>query len=282
LRHLTACLAAGLLAGCATTSPPTSANAGRTLLFADEFDGTALDSSKWTVVGPDFWVNDEQQAYFDRPDTIALRDGKLFLTPRFEPSTDTNAQRKAPFVSGRITTKDKFDFTYGRAEARIRMPDAVGAWPAFWLLGNGPWPTTGEIDIMEYVGDKSWTGVAMHGPKYSGETPFVDRFYFPAGEDVTGWHTYAAEWSKDQVEFFVDGKLTYRVTKAMVSHYGRWAYDTPEHLILNFAMGGAYPGKVNGITQPYYGVPAETVEKVKRGELTMEVDWVRVWAPTKD
>lgn len=281
MRHFIASLAAGLLAACATTTKPPTDDTGRTLLFADEFDGTALDRAKWGVIGPDFWVNDEQQAYFDRPDTIAVRDGRLFLTPRFEPGTDTNAKRKADFVSGRITTKDKFDFTYGRAEARIRMPDAVGAWPAFWLLGNGAWPTTGEIDIMEYIGDKSWVGVAMHGPKYSGETPFVDRYYFPAGEDVTGWHTYAAEWSKDQVEFFVDGKLTYRVTRPMVENYGRWAFDTPEHLILNFAMGGVYPGKVNGITQPYYGIPAETVEKVKRGELTMEVDWVRVWAPAK-
>ena len=65
----------------------------------------------------------------------------------------------------------------------------------------------------------------------------------------------------------------------MVKPYGRWAYDEPEHVILNFAMGGVYPGKVNNIKQPYYGIPASTVEKVKRGELAMEVDWVRVWAP---
>ncbi|WP_375289644.1 family 16 glycosylhydrolase [Qipengyuania sp.] len=270
---------AGLLAGCATPMVSGAPDGDRRLLFSDEFNGTALDRSKWNVEGPDFWVNDEQQAYLDRPDTIAVRDGVLVLTPRFEPGTDPKAERKAPFVSGRINTSGKFDFTYGRAEARIRMPDAVGVWPAFWLLGNGPWPTTGEIDIMEYVGDKSWAGTAIHGPKYSGETPFVDRFYFPAGEDATGWHTYAAEWSKDQVEFFIDGRLTYRVTKPMVQNYGRWAFDNPEYVIINFAMGGAYPGKVNGITQPYFGVPAETVEKVKRGEVSMEVDWVRVWAP---
>lgn len=272
-----------LLAGCATTGATTSAlpdpTAGRTLLFADEFDGAALDRAKWSAVGPDFWVNQEQQAYFDRPDTIAVRGGSLWLTPRHEPGTDTHAQRKADFVSGRIVTKGKFDFTYGRAEARIRMPDAIGAWPAFWLLGNGRWPHTGEIDIMEYVGEKDWTGTAVHGPKYSGETPFVDRFYFPPGEDVTGWHVYAVEWTKDAIEFSIDNRITYRVTRPMVEHYGQWVFDQPEHVILNFALGGGYPFKVNGIKTPYHGMPAETAERVKRGELTMEVDWVRVWAP---
>lgn len=276
---VTVLLAALCLAGCATVTAAGSPAGGRALLFADEFDGAALDRSKWSVIGPEFWVNDEQQAYFDRPDVIAVRGGSLWLTPRFAPGIDTHARRKADFVSGRIVTQGKFDFTYGRAEARIRMPDAIGVWPAFWLLGNGDWPHTGAIDVMEYVGDKEWTGVAVHGPKYSGETPFVDRYYFPQGEDATGWHVYAAEWTKDEIEFFVDGRLTYRVTRPMVESYGRWAMDTRQHVILNFALGGAYPGKVNGIKQPYFGLPADTVERIKRGGLALEVDWVRVWAP---
>ena len=270
--------------GCATGAPAQPAPSQpaappRQLLFADEFDGSALDRSKWQVIGPDFWVNDEQQAYVDRPEVLAVKDGALVLTPRFAPGVDTHAKRKADFIAGRIESKGKFDFTYGRAEARIRMPDAVGVWPAFWLLGNGPWPTTGEIDVMEYVGEKDWTGVAMHGPKYSGETPFVDRFYFPPGEDATGWHVYAAEWKPTQVEFFIDGRLTYRVTRPMVENYGKWVFDNPEHVIVNFALGGAYPGKVNGIKQPYYGLPQATADRIKRGELSMEVDWVRVWGP---
>ena len=268
-----------VLAGCATVPAPGQSPAARALLFADEFDGTALDRSKWTAIGPDFWVNDEQQAYFDRPDVIEVRNGVLVLTPRYAPGVDTHAKRKADFVAGRLVTEGKFDFTYGRAEARIRMPDAVGVWPAFWLLGNGRWPHTGEIDIMEYVGEKDWTGTAMHGPGYSGETPFVDRFYFPPGEDVTGWHVYAAEWKPDSVEFYIDDRLPYRVTRPMVEKYGKWAFDQPEHVIVNFALGGAYPGKVNGIKQPYYGMPAETVERIKHGKLAMEVDWVRVYAP---
>ena len=284
-----------LAAGCGAASAPTSTAAPATapvaspsatnpaaprrLLFADEFEGAALDRAKWSVIGPDLWVNNELQVYLDRPEVIAVRGGSLVITPRYAAGTEGGKGRKADFISGRIVTRGKFDFTYGRAEARIRMPDAVGAWPAFWLLGNRDWPHSGEIDIMEYVGDKSWSAVAMHGPGYSGDTPFVKRFYFPAGEDVTGWHVYAAEWTKDAVEFFVDDRLVYRVTRAMVEPYGRWAYDEPEHVIVNFALGGNYPAGVNGIKEPYFGLPAATVEKVKRGELAMEVDWVRVWAP---
>ncbi|MGN3973677.1 glycoside hydrolase family 16 protein [Tsuneonella sp. SYSU-LHT278] len=268
------------LAACAAAAPPSSIpGAERRLLFSDEFDGTALDRSKWRVIGMDFWVNDEQQAYVDRPDVIAVRDGSLVLTPRHAPGIDTHPKRKADFIAGRIESKGKFDFTYGRAEARIRMPDAVGVWPAFWLLGNGPWPTTGEIDVMEYVGEKDWTGVAIHGPGYSGETPFVDRFYFPPGEDATGWHVYAAEWTPDTIEFYLDGRLTYRVTRKMVEHYGKWVFGNPEHVIVNFALGGAYPIKNNGVKAPHPGLPAQTAERIKRGELAMEVDWVRVYAP---
>lgn len=288
--------ALGLLANCAgggsppisQTSPPTAAPLAATptppageerLIFADEFTGPALDRAKWTAIGPDFWVNAEEQAYIDSPETIRVRseDGVLLLQPHHRPGTATPTGRRADFVSGRIVTQGKFDFTYGRAVARIRMPDARGVWPAFWLLGNGQWPQTGEIDIMEYVGEPGWTAVALHGPGYSGDTPLVERQYFPAGTDVTGWHEYEAEWDRDQIVFKVDGRPFYRVTKAMVEQHGRWAFDTPQHVILNFAVGGIYPYKVNNIETPYKGVPQSTVDRIKNGELFMEVDWVRVY-----
>ena len=261
---------------------------GRELLFADEFDAGSLDREKWITIGPDFWVNNEQQAYVDDPGVInflqdipGADDGVLMLRPVFSPGIDPKKDRNAPFVSGRIESKGKFDFTYGRAEARIRMPEAEGAWPAFWLLGNGKWPDTGEIDIMEYVGEKDWIGVALHGPGYSGETPLVNKYFFPEGIDVTDWHNYAVEWSEDKIEFLIDDRVIYRVTRPMVENYGKWRFDNPKYLILNFAMGGAYPFKTNGIKEPYNGVPAETVEKVKTGKVAMLVDWVRVWGPKK-
>ncbi|QIG53659.1 glycoside hydrolase family 16 protein [Altererythrobacter sp. BO-6] len=269
---------------------PISASAeARTLVFADEFDDGALDRSKWNVVGPEFWVNNEQQAYLDSPETIRFADdiegaegGVLVLRPVYKPGVDTRKDRKADFISGRINSQGKFDFTYGRAEARIKLPDATGVWPAWWLLGNGKWPETGEIDIMEYVGEKDWIGVAMHGPGYSGETPLVNKYFFPEGQDVTGWHVYAVEWTKDSIEFEIDGQVIYRVTRPMVEFYGEWRFDTPQHLILNFAVGGIYPLKTNGIKQPYVGVPEETVDQIKTGEIAMLVDWVRVYAPAGD
>jgi beta-glucanase (GH16 family) len=163
-------LLALVIAGCAAAAPPASTPANsRQLLFSDEFDGTALDRSKWVTIGPDFWVNNEQQAYVDRPDVLEVRDGLLVLTPRYAPGVDTNASRNADFIAGRVETAGKFNMRYGRVEARIRMPDAEGVWPAFWMVGNGPWPTTGEIDVMEYVGERDWTGSAIHGPGYSGD-----------------------------------------------------------------------------------------------------------------
>lgn len=276
-----------LATGCVAAHPAEFSTAPQhgTLIFADEFDSGSLDRSKWNVVGPDFWVNNEQQAYVDSPETIRLmpsgsvpgaEGGVLVLQPRFSAGFKTPSGRTADFVSGRIHTRGKFEFTHGRAAARIRMPDAVGVWPAFWLLGNGKWPDTGEIDIMEYVGEKDWVGVAVHGPGYSGETPLVNKYFFEDGVDATDWHEYAVEWSDQVMLFKLDGRTIYRVTRPMVEHYGQWVFDIPKHLILNFALGGAYPFKTNGIEEPYNGLPADTVEKIKAGEIMMHVDWVRV------
>ncbi|WP_086607380.1 glycoside hydrolase family 16 protein [Erythrobacter donghaensis] len=291
VRHATIA-AFALIAGTGAAAEHPKASTGseaRALLFADEFDGPALDRSKWNVVGMDFWVNNEQQAYLDSPDTIQIaRDvagaegGALVLRPVYRPGVDTRKDRKADFISGRVNSQGKAEFTYGRIEARIRMPDAVGVWPAFWMLGNGEWPGTGEIDIMEYVGELDWTGVALHGPGYSGETPLVNKFVFAPETDVTDWHTYAVEWTSQSVLFEVDGRLTYRVTRPMVEHYGPWRFDNKKHLILNFAIGGAYPFKTNGIKHPYNGMPQATVDAIKAGKVAMYVDWVRVYAPLQD
>ncbi|MBI1402156.1 MAG: family 16 glycosylhydrolase [Porphyrobacter sp.] len=286
---LAATAAPALLAGTAGQAQvaQTSAEAeARKLVFADEFDGPALDRAKWNVVGMDFWVNNEQQAYLDSPETIAIAShvegadgGALVLRPVYRPGIDTRKDRKADFVSGRINSLGKAEFTHGRIEARIRMPDATGVWPAFWMLGDGKWPDTGEIDIMEYVGERDWTGVALHGPGYSGETPLVNKFVFDPATDVTDWHVYAVEWTSQSILFEVDGRLTYRVTRPMVEHYGPWRFDNPKHLILNFAIGGAYPVKTNGIRRPYNGMPRATVDAIKAGQVAMYVDWVRVYEP---
>ncbi|MGB3796171.1 MAG: glycoside hydrolase family 16 protein [Alteraurantiacibacter sp.] len=258
--------------------------APRQLIFSDEFSGDRLDPTRWNVVGMDFWVNEEEQAYVNSPDTVEFVQGAegadggvLVLRPIYRPGEDDNEERDADFLSGRINTKSNFEFTYGRAEARIRMPDAVGVWPAFWLLADAEWPSEGEIDIMEYVGQADWTGVALHGPGYSGDAGIADRQYFPEGTDVTNWHVYAAEWTPEGVEFYVDNRLTFRVPKTNVEFFGDWVFDNPQFVVLNFAVGGIYPYKINGIEEPYKGMPQSTADRIKAGELAMEVDWVRVY-----
>ncbi len=148
------------------------------------------------------------------------------------------------------------------------------AW--FWALGNGNWPDCGEIDIMENVGERDWVSAAMHGPHYFGETPIVNKIYLAPDNDISRWHVYSVDWSKDSLLFKVDGKLFYRVTRPMIENYGHWAFDNPKFLILNFALGGAYPAKVNGIKSPYPGMSEATVNAIKEGKAKVLVDWVKV------
>ena len=265
-------------------TPSPSPTAAPKLVFADEFDAAALDRGKWNVEGPAMWVNNELQAYVDSPETIAFgtpagaEGGALLLRAQFRAGFTTPSGRQADFVSGRINTADKFAITYGKVSARIRMPEGAGLWPAFWLLGYGQWPDSGETDIMEYVGVKEWTSSAMHGPGYSGDTPLVKRQTFPAGTDATQWHVYSVERTPDAVSFSVDDREFYRVTREMVERYGQWRFDRPQYIILNFALGGVYPHAVNGIETPYFGLSQASVDRIKAGTVAMEVDWVRAWS----
>ena len=103
-----------------------------------------------------------------RAEAEGAENGALVLQARYKPGFVTFDKKKFDFVSGRIDTRGKFEFANGTASARMKLPAGSGFWPAFWALGNGKWPDTGEIDIMENVGEMDWTSVALHGPKYSG------------------------------------------------------------------------------------------------------------------
>jgi beta-glucanase (GH16 family) len=273
----------GAAAGCAPALQP-GEPAGETVFF-DDFSAPTLNRGVWNVVVTGQWVNNEQQAYVDDSTTVytvrgaeaeGAHDGALVLRARPRKGYRTAEGRTFDFVSGRINTRGKFEFAYGTAAARMRLPAGAGFWPAFWALGNGRWPDTGEIDVMENVGDSSWVSSAMHGPGYSGNTPIVKRTPFPAGQDATGWHVYSVDWSPDSLVFRVDGTESYRVSRAMVEQYGRWAFDEPKYLILNFALGGAYPEGVNHVHTPYPGLPASSVQRIEAGGARVLVDWVKV------
>jgi beta-glucanase (GH16 family) len=132
---------------------------------------------------------------------------------------------------------------------------------------------------METVGDSSWISNALHGPNYFGDTPLTYRYFLPAQTDVSQWHIYSVDWTPDKIVFKTDGKITYTVTRAMVEHYGRWAFDNAKFIILNFALGGGYPSGVNKIKAPYNGISQATVDKIKAGQAKVLVDWVLITKP---
>ena len=254
-------------------------------VFFEDFNGKALDRTKWNVEVTGNTVNDEQQAYVDSAATLyfvnsaaaeGAVNGALVIKAVYNPGFTSKENKKYDFISGRINTQHKMEFTYGTASARMKMSSGAGLWPAFWALGNGNWPDCGEIDMMETVGDSSWISNALHGPKYFGNTPLVYRAFFPQGTDVTQWHVYSVDWTANSIVFKLDGKVTYTVTRAMVEHYGRWAFDNPKFIILNFALGGGYPAGVNKIKAPYNGISEATVNKIKAEAAMVLVDWVLV------
>jgi beta-glucanase (GH16 family) len=254
-------------------------------VFFEDFNEKTLDRTKWNVEITGNTVNNEQQAYVDSAATLYLvkgkaaqgaKNGALLIKAIYQPGFTSKENKKYDFISGRINTRQKMEFTYGTASARMKMAGGAGLWPAFWALGNGKWPDCGEIDMMETVGDPTWFSNALHGPGYFGNTPLAYRYHFPQGIDVTQWHVYTVDWTADSLIFKVDGIVTYTVTRAMVEHYGRWAYDNAKFIILNFALGGGYPQGVNKVTEPYYGLPQTTVDQIKSGKATVLVDWVLV------
>ncbi len=255
------------------------------VLFFDDFSSSELDPTQWTVRVTGEIYNNEQQAYVASAETLYIApageltgaDGNaLVLHPRYRPGFLTPQGHRFDFISARIDTRDKFEFCFGTVAARIKLPAGAGLWPAFWMFGNGAWPETGEIDIMEYVGEPDWVSAAVHGPGYSGEAGLANKLFFLPPEDVTGWHIYSVDWQPDHLVFKVDDRVMYRVTRAMTDFFGPWAFDTRKFLILNFALGGVYPFKTNGVQVPYYGLPEATVQQIRDDEVMVAIDWVKV------
>ncbi len=283
-RILVAILAAGVL-GCLPAQGQTAGGGEPNVVFFDDFNEPQIDRGKWNVIVTGQTVNNEQQAYVDSNEVLTIvagddangaQKGALLIKGVWKPGFVSRQGRAYDFISGRMDTRGEFECAYGTWEARMKLPAGAGLWPAFWALGTGRWPDTGEIDVMENVGDPNWISVALHGRGYSGNTPLVSRFRFADGNDITGWHVYAVDWAPDKLVFKVDGAAIYTATRDMVTRYGAWAFDNPKFVILNLALGGDYPAAVNGATTPYRGLPEATVQFIKDGKARVLVDWVRV------
>jgi beta-glucanase (GH16 family) len=281
--------AARVTSATATARNPTTANdalpitattAARRLLFDDEFDGSAgglPPGSAWDPQEGAGWGTGQLQSYTARTANVKLDGtGNLALTARKESYRGADGEAVG-YTSARLQTKNRFSFTYGRVESRIKVPSGTGLWPAFWMLGDDiyakGWPESGEIDVMETIGSlpKELNGT-VHAPlgAWSGSAD-VDGTEWTRGEIYThaqslsdAYHVYAAEWKPDAIDLSIDGKVYFTISKAQMPDGGRWTFDHPNHLLLNLAVGGEWPGAPTGDT-PF---PS-----------TMSVDWVRVYAP---
>ncbi len=254
------------------------------LVWSDEFNGKTIDETKWdfqTGTGAEYglenWGNNELQYY--RKENAYIKDGNLVLEARKQNFKGYN------YTSARLrTVKDDgtqlFTKTYGRIEAKIKMPTGNGIWPAFWLLAAtdeyGTWASSGEIDIMEARGrlPNRIYGTVHFGQAWPGNKYTTDLYKFPGtpaeGGTIAEYHIYSLEWEPGVLRWLVDGNKYFETSQWWSLGAGQsrpYAYpapfDKPFYILLNLALGGNYDG---GVLPEDSDLPAQ-----------MFVDWVRVY-----
>ncbi len=230
---------------------PNTTNPGRTLVWSDEFN--SINTANWTFeTGGGGWGNNELQYYTNGQNAFIQNDAQaggnvlVIEARKNNPSNYGCWYGTCTYTSTRMVSRDKKTFKYGRIEARLKLPQTQGIWPAFWMLGSNlgsvGWPQSGEIDIMEHVGfEPTTTHGALHGPGYSGNTPIMGTHNLGEYVDVN-YHVYAVEWDTNGIRWFRDNIQFYSVTRAQVQNYGTWVFDQPFFLLLNVAVGGSWPG----------------------------------------
>lgn len=265
---------------CFYTSCASNKLQGYHLVWSDEFNENRIDSSKWdfqTGTGSQYgltdWGNNELEYY--TKDNAFIEQGNLVLEARKE------TKENKPFTSARLrTVKDDgtilFSKTYGRIEARIKMPAGNGLWPAFWLLpattDYGQWASSGEADILEAKGrlPNRVYGTVHFGQEWPGNKYSGGMYKFPDGTDITDYHVYALEWEPGLLRWLVDGKAYYETSQwwsmgkdASKPYPYPAPYDKPFYILLNLAVGGNFD---NNVPPDENTIPAR-----------MYVDYVRVY-----
>ncbi len=254
------------------------------LVWNEEFEGTELDSSKWSYEMGNWlldskgnyetsgWGNNEQQFYTDQNTIIS--DGTLKIQAKKESYTDP-VQGSYEYTSSKLITKNKFSVCGGKIEVRARVDSGKSLWPAIWMLPEdtvyGKWAASGEIDIMEGWGStpQKICGTIHFGDVWPNNSYLTNDYYFPENDSTENWHTYSLEWEKDCMRWYVDEKLFSTQTDWYSNGRSYPApFDQNFYLILNLAVGGHFDG-VDGI----YADP--TI--FENGPKQMEVDYVRVY-----
>ena len=261
----------------ATLSCVAVASAQWTLVWSDEFNGSIIDPANWerqvgngTAYGlPAGWGNNEQQYYTNSAANSFVSGGNLHIVAIRQNQSGYN------YTSARLRTKGLQEFLYGKIEARIKLPDALGIWPAFWMLPStttyGGWAASGEIDIIEAANTPTSIGGTIHfGGQWPLNTYNGSSYSLGGANFADAFHTFTLEWEPDALRWYVDGVLYHSLTSAQwwsdnAPGNPRAPFDEPFHLLLNVAVGGNYPCP-DGCALSGVGYPEE-----------MLVDWVRVY-----
>lgn len=202
------------------------------LIWSDEFSNIAINSKNWTYdLGGDGWGNGELQCYTNRSENARVENGNLVIEAIKEDFEGAN------YTSARLKTMGLKSWTYGKIEARIKVPTNRGTWSAFWMLGENyatvGHPKCGEIDIMEHVNNESQIEGSMWWAGSSGEP---SSFSKTIDCGINAYHIYSIEWDSDSIKWLLDGKQ-YSIKKIEDE-----AMRKPFFIILNLAIGGKYPG----------------------------------------
>ena len=210
----------------------------RKLVWEENFSGKSLNEKVWNIELGDGcpncgWGNNERQLYTN--ENHELINGNLVITAKKEGNK---------YTSTRITTKDKKEFLYGYFEARAKLPVGQGIWPAFWMLGSNinevGWPKSGEIDILEYVGkEPQMVYTTLHTQDSHGNSINSKKTKIEGIED--GFHRFGIDWTKDKMDFYVDGILIYTFYP-QVKNEDTWPFDKPFYFLVNLAIGGNFGG----------------------------------------
>ncbi len=217
--------------------------------WRDDFEGpsaSAPNPANWFIETNPSPPNGELEYYTDRRENSFVDgEGHLILRALKESYLGKS------YTSGRVNTGGRVMMTYGRIEARIKLPAGKGLWPAFWMLGvNGNWPACGEIDIMELAGSRpSVVQGSLHGPDFFG-TSSLSRFYgLESGTFADDFHIFAVEWAPDGIRWLVDESVyQVRTRDSIVGAGKQWVFNLPFFIIVNLAIGGNYDGSPDAST----------------------------------
>lgn len=285
-------LSGGLTTFAAENQIGTGENDGYTLVWQDLFDGTDLDPMRWTIeVNGNGGGNNELQYYTDRTDNVCVRkdskgNGCLILTAKRE------SYLGKQFTSGRIISKNKVSFKYGKIEAAIRLPKtANGLWPAFWMMGDDfdqvGWPRCGEIDIMEFgnatginagTQDRYFNGACHWGPSWQNHPNYARAITNSYSLQDGEFHIYTCIWNEERIAMYVDldkypsADPYYEMT--IPASTDEWApgyyFHKENFLLFNVAVGGDFTGIHNASA-------ITALNDANGNQASMEVNYVKVY-----